>query len=387
MRKVQAKDLKKLNFVIVTHVYATGPSFRLEDYLKKKVKHLTFIGHPFSFSKDTRSFIRVYNNGKLIKEKKFFPWKGSEFLFYIKDFFLTAWWFMLYCEKTDYFVGVNNFNVFAGFMLSLFTQVGKIVFYTIDYVPQRFNNVVLNSIYHFLDRLAVAKSYRVWNLSSIMVLQREKNGVNPSYKDKQIVVPIGTDIKEEPLGINKIDRNKIVFLGHLRNGQGLELLVSAMVGVIKKVKNAHLLIIGGGSLENVLTSKIKSLKLDNKIKITGFVKEFSQVRKMMKDAAVAVAPYVDDQNTYTRYTDPGKPKDYLACGLPVVITKVPQVAFDIEKNKCGIAIDYDEKQLTDSLVEVLTNESKQKEFRHNAINFARKYTWDKIFTEALGKTI
>lgn len=381
------KDLKGLSFVIVTHVYATGPSFKLEEYLKDKVDALVFIGHPFSFAKDTRSFLRIYKSGSLVKEEKFKSWKGPEVSFYIKDLFLTIWWYLKYQRKTDYFIGVNNFNVFAGLVLGLFLNVGEIIFYTIDYVPNRFESSFLNWIYHLLDKLAISKSHKVWNLSQIMVAEREKGGVSPKYRSKQIEVPIGTDIKENPLSFDKIDKNKIVFLGHLRDGQGLELLISAMGEVIKKVKNAHLLIIGGGPLEKILSSKIKSLKLEKKVKITGFVKEYDDVKKLMRNGAIAVAPYVDDDKTYTRYTDPGKPKDYLASGMPVIITKVPQVAFQIEKNKCGLAIDYNENQLEDSLIDLLTNETKLKEFRKNAFIFAKKYTWERIFKEAISKTL
>ena len=381
------KKLKYLSFTIVTHVYATGPSFKLEDYLKYKVKNLTFIGHPFSFAKDTRSFIRVYSKGQLVLEKKFISWGGSEYSFYIKDLLLTIWWVLRYSKKNDYFVGVNNFNVFAGLMVGLFKNIGRIIFYTIDYVPQRFDNSFLNSIYHWMDRQAVSRSHRVWNLSNIMAVQREKNGINTLHRDKQIEVSIGTDIDELPMEFSKIDRYKIVFLGHLRSGQGLDMLVSAMRDVVKKINRTHLLIIGGGPLEKSLMNKIKKLRLGNNIQITGFIEEYSEVKKLMRNAAIAVAPYVDDKKTYTRYTDPGKPKDYLACGLPVVITKVPQVAFQIDESRSGIAIDYKEKQLVDSLVDLLTDEPKLKEFRKNAFEFAKKYSWDKIFNEALLKSL
>src|SRR3989344_3799658 len=171
------KDLKDLSFVIVTHVYASGPSFKLEEYLKDKVGSLIFIGHPFSFAKNTSSFLRIYKKGELIEEKKFISWKGSEISFYIKDLLLTIWWYLKYRNSADYFIGVNNFNVFAGVLLRIFVNVGKIIFYTIDYVPKRFENPILNSIYHLLDRLAVSKSHKVWNLSQRMVSEREKSGI------------------------------------------------------------------------------------------------------------------------------------------------------------------------------------------------------------------
>lgn len=379
--------MRRLSFTIVTHVYTTGPSFKLEDYLKDKINSLIFIGHPFSFSEDTRSFLRVYKKGKLVVEKKFIRWKGSEFVFYLKDLFLTLWWYLRYSEKNNYFIGVNNFNVFAGLLLGLFTNVGRVIFYTIDYIPQRFNNHIINSIYHWLDRLAISKSHRVWNLSSVMVEEREKRGVDPQYREKQIVVPIGTDVSSKLASLNKIKRHRIVFLGHLLRKQGVELLVAAMRDVVKKNPSAHLLIIGGGELEEKLRRDVIRLKLEKHVKFTGFVKEFSDVQRLLKDSAIAVAPYVDDSSTYTRYTDPGKPKDYMASGLPVVITKVPQVAWEIEENKSGIAIEYNKEKLIEALVKLLKDDKLWISFRRNAFRMAKKYEWEKIFDKAFSKTI
>lgn len=381
------KKLKKLSFLIATHVYATGPSFKLEDYLKKKVESLIFIGHPFSFTKDTRSFIRIYKKGKLIFESKFVSWKGPESLFYLKDIVLTLWWSFKYGGNIDYFVGVNNFNSFSGYLMRLSGKVRKIIFYTIDYIPQRFENNLLNSVYHFLDELAIKKSDKVWNLSPIMVKEREKRGVRAKYREKQITVPIGTDIIEKPLDIRMIDRYKIVFMGHIREGQGVEMLIYAMKDVVTKIPEAHLLVIGGGPLENNMRNQVKRLKLEKSVKFTGFVKDFSKVQNFLKDGAMSIAPYVDDSKTFTRYTDPGKPKDYLASGLPVIITKVPQVAYEIEKNKCGLAINYNKKELTDAIVKLLKDRKKLALFRKNALMMTNKYSWDKIFDEAFVNTL
>lgn len=380
-------NLKNSSFLIVTHVYATGPAFKLEEYLQKKAKYLIFIGHPFSYTKDTRSFLRIYNNGKLVKENKFIKWKGPEITFYFKDIFLTLWWVLKFSSKIDYFMGVDNLNAFSGFVLRLTGKVKHVVFYTIDYVPNRFENKTLNSIYHYLDRFAVRKSDRVWNLSPIMVSEREKRGVAAKYRDKQIVVPIGTTMPKNVKVSLKKDRYRIVHMGHLLEKQGVEKLIEAMRDVVKKVPKANLLIVGGGPLEEKLKKDVIRFKLQKYVKFTGFVKEFSEVEKMLKTSSIAVAPYLDTKDTYTRYTDPGKPKDYLANGLPVVITKVPQVAYEIDKNKCGIAINDDKKELTEVLIKLLTDERLQLEFRKNAIKMARKYTWDKIFDKALKQTL
>jgi len=379
--------LRNSSFVIATHVYATGPAFRLEEYLQDKVKNLVFIGHPFSFAKSKRSFLRVYNQGKLIKKEEFVEWQGPEVFFWIKDLVLTLYWVIKYTKKNDYFIGVDNLNFFAGYILKIIHKTKKTVFYTIDYIPKRFKNIFLNYLYHFLDRLAVKNSNRVWNLSSVMISEREKRGVGVAYRDKQITVPIGTDISKSAKTFDQIDKQKVVFMGHLREGQGVELIIDAIPEILKKVPAAHVLIIGGGPLEEKLQKYAKIKKVGKNIEFTGFIKEYSEVEKLLGDAALAVAPYVDDDSSFTKYTDPGKPKDYLASGLPVIITKVSQVAFEIEKKKCGMAINYDKNELVAAIIKLLTNKSLLSEFKTNSLKMAHQYVWDKVFDRAIKETI
>ena len=42
-------------------------------------------------------------------------------------------------------------------------------------------------------------------------------------------------------------------------------------------------------------------------------------------------------DSMTQYTDPSKPKQFMACGLPVIITAVPWVAEEIEKKQYGFS--------------------------------------------------
>lgn len=387
-KKSFKNKLENLRVIITTHVYTTGPGFRLEDYLtSKKVGDLIFIGHPFYFCKDRRSFIRIYRKGVLLLEKKFINVNGPEILFWFKDIILTLWWVISHARgKFDYFFGLDNLLVNIGYFLKIFGRIDSLVFYTIDYVPQRFDNNFLNNIYHFSEKFAVRVSDRIWNLSSRMIKAREDNGVSPIYRKKQITVPIGTDLSKKFLAFNKIDKNKIVYLGAIIKKQGVEMLVKVMADVVRKIPTAHLFFIGGGPHVDVIYRDIKRLKLENNISLTGFIEKFSDVQHLLKDAAIAVAPYVDDKKTYTRYTDPGKPKDYLSQGIPVIITRVPEIADEIQKNKCGFAVRYDRKELADAIINLLSNTNKLKEYRKNAYKMAKKYEWSKVFSRAFLET-
>lgn len=378
-------NLKNLKIAIVTHVYATGPSFSLEEYLIPRVNTLILVGHPFAYTKDTRSFLRVYKKGKLISEKKFIAWRGPGTIFYIKDVLLTFWWLMD-VKSLDYFFGVDNLNAFVGNILKSFGKVKKTVFYTIDYVPNRFENKLLNNIYHFLDRLAVKKSDCVWNLSSIMTAEREKRGVSTEYRSKQIVVPVGTENVRHAIS-KKTREYNIAHMGHIIKKQGVQLLIEAIPYIVKKVPKFHLDIIGGGDYENTIKKIVKRLKVSKYVTFHGFIKEHSDVEKLLDECELGVAPYTDTPDNYVRYTDPGKVKAYLAAGLPVIITKVPEIYRYIDKSQCGISVNYKSQELADGISSLLLDRQKLMLYRKNAILVAKRFTWDKIFQKAFQQTI
>lgn len=372
---------------IVSHEYATGPSHALEIYLKHKVKKLLFIAHPFVFAKDIRSHYRLYQDfGKLVKEKKFIDVTSNQILSVIKDVILSFFW-ILREGKFDVFVGVDATNTLVGILLRKIGFINKVIFYTIDYVPKRFENRILNNVYHFFDRFAVKYSDSVWNLSSIMVDEREKRGVAATYREKQIVVPVGTESGIKQIPFKKIKPFHVVHMGHLIKKQGVQLLIEAIPELVKRIPQFHAEIIGGGAYEIELKKLAAKLSVSNHLTFYGFIENLGEVERLLSYCAVSIAPYVDSEDNYVRYTDPGKVKAYLAVGLPVIITRVPAIALEIERRKCGVAIDYDKYQLTSAVVKLLSNEKILINYRKNAYKMGKEYRWDKVFAKAFEQSL
>lgn len=379
--------IKNFRVAIVTHTFATGPAQELEAWLKDKVKELIFIGHPFSYCKIINSVYKKYQKGKLVKEKKAYSWHLHGVLMYLKDMFYTFFWLLFSEGVFDLCIGSDNLNAFTGILLKKIGKVKKVIFYTIDYVPYRFENETLNKIYHWVDRYCLKNADIVWNLSQAMTDAREKNGVSRIYRDKQIIVPHGTHLNVIKLPFNKINRFEIGFMGHLREGQGVEVLIKAMVDITKAIPKAKLVLIGAGPLEEDLKKQAKNLSVLDKIEFTGFIESHRDLENRLAKCALAVAPYIFQPKGFSQYCDPGKPKVYLATGLPVIITKVPPFAQTIEKEKAGLAIEEGEKALAKAVVEILKNDRQLKEYKKNAIQLAKKYDWEKVFREALEKTL
>jgi glycosyltransferase involved in cell wall biosynthesis len=378
------RKMRNLNIIIATHVFATGPAQELELYLKNKVNTLIFIGHPFLFAKERRSFYRVYKYGKIMEEKKARDWKMQEIAIYLKDILYTLVWIFKSNKKYDLYIGADPLNALAGIILKKSRLVNKVILYTIDYVPKRFNNSILNFLYHWLDGYCVTHSDQVWNLSQRMIDEREKSGIINNGNQK--VVPIGVNYyRIKRLPIEKINRKYIVFMGHLREYQGLELIFSALSEVIVKIPDVKLIIVGTGHLEDELRNMAKKLGLAEHIEFKGFIEDHRDVEKILAYCAVGLAFYDPDPRSFTRYTDPSKPKQYMACGLPIIITRVPWVAVEIEKRTAGVVISYNRDEFKDAVIKLLTDDNYYKICRKNAIKFASELDWEKIFDDSFSK--
>jgi len=114
---------------------------------------------------------------------------------------------------------------------------------------------------------------------------------------------------------------------------------------------------------------------------------FNSIEEIISKCRVGVAPYFPDPNSFTWYADPGKPKVYLGCGVPVIITRVPEVAFEIEEKGAGIVINYDKDDFTNAMLTLLTDDDVYLQYRQRAMDFASEYTWDNIFLRAFAQTL
>jgi len=97
--------------------------------------------------------------------------------------------------------------------------------------------------------------------------------------------------------------------------------------------------------------------------------------------ALAAAPY--EENTSSQFTDPGKVKLYLSCALPVIITRVPRIADEIEDTQAGVVIAPNAEELAEAALGLLKNELLLTKFRQNALTLAGRYSWKSIFERAL----
>lgn len=386
------KILPISNVLIISHYYKRtlsggGPPQEVRDFFLPKVKKIYYIEHPFPQADDKHSSITIYENGKL-KKQIFTPSiSGPQMLFYILDIFLTFYFVLLAKSKFDLCVSLDNLNTVSVLPFKKFGIIKKLVFYTIDYNPQRFENKTLNNIYHFLDRLACYYADAIWVLSKKMDKTRAKNKVNIKRMKPSILLPMGANLERiKTLPFAKIQRHQIVYAGFLMEKQGVQLAIESLPKVIEKVPDVKFIIIGQGEYEKELRILARKFKILNYVDFKGFVKDHKELENILCKSAIGIAPYVNSPDNYTMFTDPGKPKLYLGCGLPVVITNVPAIAGIIQSKKAGIVVDYNKENVAKALITLLSNDELYKKYRKNAIELSKDYNTNSLIANALDKT-
>lgn len=371
-----------------------GSAYDLRRFLlESKIKKLLFIANPLIFEDDfykLTSRYEVYEYGRLINNGASFHWRLPDIFLYIKDVIYILIWSIKFDDKYDLFIGVDPLNALAGIILRIFGRTNKVIYYTIDYFTPRFENKVLNSIYHNIDKFCVRFCDETWNLSSAMEKKRETyNSMPKNLYNKQYTVPVGVwfnHAKRKPF--NKINKKKIIFTGHLNPALGVDLILHAMPKIIKKIPDIKVEIIGGGEEYENLRRLARDLQLEKSVLFHGWINSREKLEHLLSDAAVGLAPFntniIGDR---VRNSDPAKLKDYALLGIPFIVTDAIANPKEVREMKYGLVIKYDKDQLANAVIKLLQNEKLLKEYRKNALQFANKYDNEKLFLTNLQRTL
>lgn len=386
-------NLKEKKIIISTHVYTTGPAQDLRDFLlTAKIRKLLFIGHPLFYKPELKgSGYELYFGNTGEKNENYEKIKDNfSTLSYFRDFWKNISYVLKFGPGWDLYIGSDNLNALSGVVLRRLGFVKKCVYYVIDYNPHRFQNPLINKIYHKIDQFCVRHCDETWNLSVRMKEGRKKYfGFSAG---NQITVPIGIWYdKFDRVDFSIVEKQTLVYMGHVLKKQGIQYVIEAIPAIIKELPNFKFLVIGGGDYLAELKNLADTLGVSKNLKFTGFVEDHRDIERMLSRGAAAVAMYEKYDEcgnlSFTYFADPGKLKSYLAGGLPILLSDVSHNAKEIEKLGCGKIIMTDKESIAKAVISMLSNEKRLAKMRQNALNYASKYDWNKIFGKNLKRVL
>ncbi len=220
-----------------------------------------------------------------------------------------------------YGVPTNGWQTIA---ISKYFQV-PVIFRAIDV-----SQALRKSIFRPLIRIAEKYIYRnaTWVSTNNQALKNYciNNGSKP---DSTSVDYPGLDLERFQPGMRSVslmqkyglnETSKVVlFMGTLYRFAGIEHFLKLFAADLKNNPSWKFLILGGGEARASIRSTVSALKLDDQVIMPGFI-SYDELTEHLQLADVAINTF--ESSLVTNCALPWKVVQYLACGLPVVSTRL-----------------------------------------------------------------
>ena len=378
-------DILNGRTVILAHHATTGATEELRDWLvRQQTREVVYIACPFgSRGDDDAVRVAIYRNGILVREhRSLLCFRAPELLAYPKDFFYACLYVCRFGRGAELLVAGDNLLTAAAACVRRVARLGRIVYYMNDFTPVRYPQPALNALYYALDRFAATRADRVWPLTAAIIEGRFAAGHLSREKVRWRVTPYGNHASRLTLPAVR-DPHRLVFLGDIMHDKGAALFVPLAEELRRRGQTFTFDIIGGGSDLERLRTEVAAAGLDGSIHVHGRIEPFARVLDHLLAAGIALAPYCPtNPNNVSFYSDPGKLRVYLGCGLPIVLTAVPPCAREIEAAGAGRLAAYDARDLADQVC-ALMDPATHAAAAACAMSLGRRYDWDIVFRGAL----
>ncbi|HEX3174188.1 MAG TPA: glycosyltransferase family 4 protein [Solirubrobacterales bacterium] len=164
----------------------------------------------------------------------------------------------------------------------------------------------------------------------------------------------------------------VLYQGGFAPHRGLPTLVRAAHGL----EDGRIVLMGWGRLEEELRTLIAAEGLEERVEIVDPVPP-AEVVRCAAAATIGVIPYepVGLNNTYTT---PNKLFDYMAAGLPVAASRLPELTRFVERGGIGLTFTPgDPTSLAATLNEMLADPERYARMRERAREAAHRYAWER----------
>jgi glycosyltransferase involved in cell wall biosynthesis len=378
--QAQAGSKPKRLFIAghVSEVY--GPVQALRHWVQLRGHQAAFLTHPFPYCGVPASRLERVDKGRqssdedTAKRSSLTPW---QFLRNALSDLYQGWRY----GPVDAYIGIGNLNVLPGLVLRFFGFADQVGYYVIDHTPGRFGNPVLNAIYRWVDILACKHADFLWCLSPRITEAKVERGAK---RERCLDCPVGVQLERVQMAPPaKRRRQVLAVMSHLTKEKGIQLVLDSVAAIRKRHPKAVVEVIGTGPYEAELKAQAARLKLGSSVKFLGLM-DHQQLFKHLPTCGIALATYTEDGNNIAYYADPTKPKEYLACGLPLIITKVPWTWEKVadKEHPMGVAIRYTQDDLVKALDKLLGDKRFYDRCRKNALAWTSTLRYELIFDKA-----
>lgn len=202
---------------------------------------------------------------------------------------------------------------------------------------------------------------------------RNKINVIPNGIDPTLFFPMDKAECRAKLGL-PIENKVVIFVGNLVSVKGVENLLEAISIISEEKESPHLVIVGDGKQEDYLKKKSGALRIQDKVYFVGR-KAHAEIPIWLNAADVLCLPSLNEGC-------PNVALEAMACGRPVVASKVGGLTDIIASTEAGILVEpKNSDALTQGLIKALDKSWDSRVIKEEAVKFSWKDSAGKLKKE------
>ena len=340
----------------------------IDEYFIANARHLCILYFETRFG--TRQHcLRRYEEGQLVEERLLASSNGrfGYYWHYWLNHVVELWKFSKGRSRTLVACG-HPVEMFGMTLLKLFRRLNY-SYWIGDYFPD--TGFVIRT-YERVKKFYHGLADYAWYLSN--PINRVLNGGKFRSDERHRTVSWGLRL-HPGCEADRGDSRRILFVGLLRNGQGIERLLT----FVSEHQDYKLSVIGNAAngYDQVIAETIARLNIGNRVLFPNRFYSMEELDAEARRCFVGVALYDVAADNFTHYADPGKVKAYIEMGLPVVMTRISDVVNAIEKFKAGEIVD----SMDDVGVAVNRIAHEGAAYRKGVLDFAAHYDFERYYAE------
>lgn len=200
-----------------------------------------------------------------------------------------------------------------------------------------------------------------------------------SKREKVVVVPNGVDVNRfnsvkstfpNGLPFSTLKNPTILYVGRLVYRKGIHVLLRSMPHILETIPDTQLLIAGSGYMESFIRLLTKSLKLEDHVKLLGFVPE-DELPSLYNLSNLFILPSIYAESFGITLLEA------MASGTPIVASAIGGIPEVVENGVNGILFKKgDELNLGNAVIRVLDDPTLANELAINARKkVEEQYSW------------
>lgn len=172
------------------------------------------------------------------------------------------------------------------------------------------------------------------------------------------------------------DRTLVLFSGLISHDRGVEVAIDAIARLrVRQPGRFALLIVGEGPMRAELQERVRALGLEQDVRLAGWM-DYAKLPDVVTHSDIGILPFHDCE--HIRASLANKLFEYMALGLPIIVSDIPVQTRIVEDTGCGLVFPPNDSE---ALAEAMLRLADDRELARGCAEAGRRatqrlYNWD-----------